>query len=114
MFTINPAMVEGNATFKDPATPNQLIVSFDIKFLGFSVFETMGDYNVLDTDYNNYSLVYSCSERSFWFFSLKTELAWFLTRSLNLTETTLNTARGKLAMYTDVSKLEMADHSDCN
>lgn len=107
-------MVEGYATFMDPSKPNQLQVSFNIKFLGFGLFDTMGDYNVLDTDYTNYSLVYTCSERSFWFFTLKTEYAWFLTRSLNVTEETMNSAMGKLAMYTDVSKLKMADHTDCN
>ena len=45
--------------------------------VGFFLFRT-GDYRVLDTDYENYSVVYSCTP-SFLFF--KTEYIWILTRA---------------------------------
>ena len=37
-----------------------------------------GNYHVLDTDYENYSIIYSC--RTFFFGKAKTEYAWILTR----------------------------------
>lgn len=42
----------------------------------FSNLSPFGDYEVLDTDYNNYTVVYSCT--SFWFFHA--EAGWVLTR----------------------------------
>ena len=41
-----------------------------------------GDYWILDTDYETYSVVYSCSQVAF----LKLELGWVLTRQANPSE----------------------------
>ncbi|ESO95175.1 hypothetical protein LOTGIDRAFT_117552, partial [Lottia gigantea] len=61
--------VEGDAYTQntDPAT---LIVSF-FKLL------PSAPYKVVETDYENYSVIYSCSKFGF----VKSELAWILTRT---------------------------------
>ena len=45
-----------------------------------------GDYWILDTDYESYSVVYSCSQVAF----LKLELGWILTREANPSEATVS------------------------
>jgi apolipoprotein D and lipocalin family protein len=52
--------IRGTAVVPNPATPAKLIVTFPRGF--------PGNYNVLDTDYTSYAVVYSCP------------LAWVLTR----------------------------------
>ncbi len=47
--------------------PNKLKVKFDIQIFGQTVIRPDGDYNVLDTDYVSYSLVYSCQETNLLF-----------------------------------------------
>ena len=45
--------------------------------VGFFLFRD-GDYQVLDTDYTNYSVVYGCKT---WFFFFRSETIWALTRT---------------------------------
>ena len=45
-------------------------------YVRFSRFQPWGDYKVLETDYDNYSVVWSCS--SFWLFHV--EYSWILAR----------------------------------
>ena len=45
--------------------------------VGFFLFRD-GDYQVIDTDYTNYSVVYSCAT---WFFFFRNEVVWALTRA---------------------------------
>ena len=45
--------------------------------VGFFLFRD-GDYQVIDTDYTNYSVVYSCAT---WFFFFRNEVVWALTRT---------------------------------
>jgi apolipoprotein D and lipocalin family protein len=63
----------------DSTVPNKLKIDFDIETSLFSA-KPEGNYQVLDTDYNTYSLVYSCSK----FLILKFEYAWLLSRSRTL------------------------------
>ena len=61
----------GWAQFRDDPTEGRLQVKF-------SVFQPVwGAYDVLETDYRSYSVVYSCS---LLFGLFKTEYAWLLTR----------------------------------
>ena len=41
-----------------------------------------GDYEILDTDYDSYAVVYSCSQ----FLFFKYELGWILTREANVSQ----------------------------
>jgi apolipoprotein D and lipocalin family protein len=61
--------IRGTARVKDAAQPAALAVTFDNP-------AQAGDYNVLDTDYDSYSLVYSC--RKLPNNGPKFEVIWFL------------------------------------
>ena len=74
-----PNVAEGSATLgepNNPSKPGKLIVRFD----GQPAFtqSTTTNYNILDTDYDSYAIVYSCNQKFFDLF--KTELLWILTR----------------------------------
>ncbi|XP_056599959.1 apolipoprotein D-like [Triplophysa dalaica] len=75
--TIN--FIEGTAKIVDPSEPAKLEVSF---------FEGSGaPYWVLATDYDNYTLVYGCSE----FVGLvHVEFAWIMSRTRTLPKETIN------------------------
>ncbi len=48
---------------------NQLTLFLPIQVAGLTVFENEGAYNIWDTDYDTYTLIYSCKEISknaFW------------------------------------------------
>ncbi len=62
---------------------NRLKVSFGSSWLNY-IFE--GDYRIMDTDFDNYSIVYGCSNLIFW----KFELAWVLFRNPNKFNTELS------------------------
>lgn len=70
--------------------PNRLIVEF---FNVSRFFTVKGIYDVWSTDYDNYSLVYSC--KSFLGF-LKVESAWILGRKKQLDEETVKKLKGIL------------------
>uniref|UniRef100_A0A7N6FDU7 Apolipoprotein D n=1 Tax=Anabas testudineus TaxID=64144 RepID=A0A7N6FDU7_ANATE len=70
--------ITGTAVSKDPTEPAKLLVSF---------FENSppSPYWVLSTDYDNFSLVYSCTDLGV----LHMEFAWILSRKPSLSEETL-------------------------
>merc|ERR1711997_1252938 len=77
--TLNGAkqVAKGNAVLADPLNPyvpGELIVNFDSQpaFTRAS----SANYNVIDTDYETFSIVYSCNNYGF----LKSEILWILTR----------------------------------
>ena len=67
--------------------------------VGFFLFLD-GDYRVLDTDYENYSVVYSCSQS---FIFIKTEYIWILTRdpkpAASVISTAENVIKSKVSDY---------------
>ena len=87
--------------------PNSLDVYFDSG--------SVGDYNVWETDYNTYSLVYACKPvTSIPSLQLKKENAWILSRSKNLDANLVAELKGKLAAKgVDPSNLSVVDQS-CN
>ena len=66
--------------------------------VSFNVFAA-GDYQVLATDYVNYSVVYSCSET----LGLKSELIWILSRSMNMPASYLTIAENVVKAQTSYS-----------
>ncbi|XP_066295456.1 apolipoprotein D-like [Branchiostoma lanceolatum] len=68
----------------------------------FSSFQPWGSYWVVDTDYDNYSLVYSCN----YFLINRVEFLWILARDRALPEGTMNNLLQKLESYNiDTTKL---------
>lgn len=68
-------------------------------YVKFSRFQPWGDYEVLATDYTNYSVVFSCS--SFFFFHF--ELGWVLARDIDVDTT------AQIALLTESTKLKEED-----
>merc|ERR1719348_2490702 len=65
-------VIDGSAYVPDPNFPGELVVEFPGN--------PAGNYWILDTDYTNYSVVYSCAD----FLLVKLEFAWILSRERNL------------------------------
>lgn len=103
--------VTGYGVPYDLSVPNKLNVKLNPTFLGISI-ETNSSYNVVDVDYSSYSIVYTCTETDLWFFTIKEEYAFILSRSKNLTGK-YDMVKSKLAAYTDVSKLNV-DEQTCD
>ncbi|KAK7500043.1 hypothetical protein BaRGS_00008590, partial [Batillaria attramentaria] len=103
-----PTVAEGEAKIVDPAMPSELLVSFgDMPQIGPS---TEPNYLVVDTDYDNFAVVYSCSS----FGPLNFQLAWILTRAQGVKPSQYD------AIYTtlrnagvDTGAFITVDHSNC-
>lgn len=94
----------GVATIKDPSQPAILSVDF---FKGLPV----APYMVLSTDYNNYSLVYSCFKLGLFHM----DFAWILSRSRELSEGTISQLHDRLtAEGVDVKRLSVTDQTGCD
>ncbi len=76
--------LDGYANIIDLAEPNKLLVHLPIKIAGVTVVMNSGQYNVLETDYTTYTVIYSCSELPLGF---KKEIAWIMSRTKSLDET---------------------------
>lgn len=70
-----------------------------------------GNYDIIDTDYDSYALVYNCKKS---LGVIKSEYAWILSRERMLDANLTNALVQKLKKYTnDVDKLILADQKDC-
>lgn len=77
----------------------------------FSESQPWGNYWVVHTDYDNYSLIYSCGNVAGIF---HVEMAWILARNMTIDPTLTNQLKQELASYkVDVSKFKATDQSDC-
>jgi lipocalin len=89
---------------------NKLKLKFNIKIFDQQLFQTDGDYNVVSTDYVGYSVVYTCSETDLWFFKLRRDYAWILSRKPNMngqnTTVSMDFIYSQVGMYTNVKNLE--------
>jgi len=70
-----------------------------------------GSYNVWETDYTSYTLIYSCTQVVP--FVLKSELIWILSRTPTLEQTTVDRLRNLLTQngVGTVSRLLITDQS---
>jgi len=76
-FTGASQEAEGTAILNnptDPSVPGELIVNFDSQPEFTRASST--NYNVIETDYDQFSIVYSCNNYGF----MKSEILWVLTR----------------------------------
>merc|ERR1719367_495135 len=97
--------VDGTATIPDPAVPAKLSVT---------IRSGPGPYWVLETDYDNYTVVYSCNQMASYMPIITSESLWILTRQRSVAPANLADIKGRLTkMGVDVSRLELTDHRGC-
>jgi len=78
--------------------------------LRFSSSAPYGDYWIVDTDYDNYTLIYSCTD----FIVTHLELAWVLTRDKEIDLTLRESLFTKLGSYgVKTSNFNIADNTNC-
>merc|ERR1712210_150464 len=95
----------GSAYVPDPEHPGELLVQFPGN--------PEGSYWILETDYHNYSVVYSCTD--FLFGAIKLEFAWILARDQHLDPEMLEHATNVLVENgIDITPLEdTVQNEDC-
>jgi len=112
-FTGNANVAEGSATLGEPdnaSKPGKLIVNFD----GQPSFarSTTTNYNILDTDYDSYAIVYSCSPKFFGL--LKSEFLWILTRERNPSASVIQNAMAIIeGQGIDTNRLKLTRQTNC-
>ena len=102
--------VIGYAYVKNSAEANKLTVVLPVVVAGITVLENTANYNVVATDYDNWALVYSCSQiiPSL----LKFETSWILSRTKTLDSQTVQTIKNIAKSYNiDVNKYELIDQN---
>lgn len=101
-----PVSIEGTAVAPDASEPARLRVSFFTD-------DADGDpnYLVVDTDYDNYTVVFSCQE-IFSLFNLQT--AWILTREQGVAPTNIDDLKSDLSGFgIDVSNFRLTEQTSC-
>lgn len=84
--------VDGFAYIPDISAPNKLEVNLPIKFINSTLFRNNANYQVIDTDYSTYSLVYSCLQ----IFDFKDEFVWILSRQKTLNKRIIDNLKIKM------------------
>ena len=84
--------MSGFAYAPKPSEPNKLVVRLPIAVGGVTLLQNEGNYQVIDTDYTNYAIVYSCTQ----FLFTKNEIVWILGRQKTMDATTLKNAQDKV------------------
>ena len=75
----------------------------------FNLFTVNGQYNVIETDYSSFALIYSCKD--YLFFNV--EYAWILSRTRTLDNDKLQNLIEKFKIYTNVNNFLTTDQSNC-
>jgi lipocalin len=86
--------VEVTSNVTDPAKPNRLVKTYPIKVFDHQVCTSQGVVYIWDTDYENYSLMYSCKPLIPGF--LKIERAWIYSRKSTLEAETTSKLKNEL------------------
>ncbi|XP_069127229.1 apolipoprotein D-like [Argopecten irradians] len=98
-----PIVATGTATVPNPAEPGRLSVSFNEG--------SDGPYLVLDTDYDNYAVVYTCTD---YYGLFATEIAWILQRNRGyLLQGAETTQINNLFQIYNIRPLGNSDNSNC-
>ncbi len=114
MFPTVKTEAKGFAEPFDERVPNKLRLKLKPQFLGMEIdTDNEGKYFVLATDYINYSVVYSCYETNYVFFSVKEEFSFILTRSKKPTDATVAIAKSQLSRFSDPANLLLTEQ-DCD
>ncbi|RUS71427.1 hypothetical protein EGW08_020810 [Elysia chlorotica] len=101
-----PIRIEGEAFIVNRSEPAGL----NVRFGGPDFDGGKANYLIMDTDYDNFSVVYSCSQLSIF----RIELAWILTRQKGVRPANLDSIYQRLTGYgVNVTNFKLVDHSDC-
>jgi len=105
-------VAKGNATLGEPDNaekPAKIIVNFyDPPSKRVS---TTPNYNVVETDYTSYTVIYFCRQVSA---STKSEFLWILTRDRNAPATVINKAKQTISNEgIDTNRLKAVKQTDC-
>jgi lipocalin len=102
--------VDGYAFIADPTHPNKLTVNLPIIVLNETIVRSSADYEVVETDYTNYALVYSCINLPL--VNYKDEFVWILSRTKTLDIKVINNLKEKLTkLGVDTKHLVVIDQS---
>ena len=100
--------IEGSARAPDANKPNQLLVILKVEIYPNVFLPTTGKYDVWDTDYNTYALVYSCVSNQ------SSETAWILSRTRTLSQSVIDRLESVLkARGVDPTKFRLTNQSNC-
>jgi len=112
-FKGTPNVAEGSAVLGEPdnlSHPGKLIVNFDSQ-PAFAR-STTTNYNIIDTDYTSYAVVYFCEQKFFDLF--KTELLWILTRERIPSQAVIDKATSIIkAQGIDTKRLKKTRQTNC-
>ncbi|XP_012941899.1 apolipoprotein D-like [Aplysia californica] len=101
-----PVSIEGQAVAPDPAEPARLRVSFFGDDEGADA-----NYLVVDTDYDSYSVVFSCQEL---FGIINMQTAWILTRGQGTVPANIDDLKSTLTSFgIDVSDFQETRQTNC-
>jgi lipocalin len=104
-----PINIVGEATTPDQSKPAEL----KVKFSEFDK-STAANYFIIETDYDDVAVVFSCSEINVPFFPLNIQFAWILTRQQGVAPSNINDIMDKLTSFgVDVKKFKTVDQKDC-
>jgi apolipoprotein D and lipocalin family protein len=97
----------GKGIINDLDEKNKLIIEFKVG--PFDLFPVTGNYNVIETDYNSFAIIYSCTD----YFFFKKEYAWVLSRTRSIEADKIKILVQKLKNYTNIENLITTDQTDC-
>ena len=111
--TNETVVTNGIAFVYNQSWPNRLTVRFPVKLFGYDLFTSNGNYEVLNTDYTNYSVVYSCQQIIP--YVMRMDLVWILSRRKTLDQAMQNRITSALISDgIDVSRFEKPSQNCAN
>lgn len=100
----------GYAYVPNAAEPNKLSVVLPVEIFNVTILQGHGPYDVLETDYDTYALVYSCTQVVVDL--VKLEVVWILARNPQLDSKLVHQLEQRLQGYKiDTTKLITTDQS---